>query len=396
MKKIIVLGAGIFQLPLILKAKELGVYTIACSYYSNDPGMSVANRSYNVSTVDKDIVLAIARKENINGIITIASEVAAPTVAYVAEKLGLPGYTYETAQIIANKYRLRVALNNNSLPGPKFQKVINLKQAIKAYSDLSKTGIVVMKPLAASGSRGVVLLNNEQELIDHFETSKNHSFSEKGVILEEYLDGVEVGGECLIYQGKLVFFAITNKYKNKYLVPTGHSLPSKIKQEIQSKIKNTVNKCINILQLQNGALNFDIMVVNDIPIVIELGGRLGGNCLPTLMQYSTGVDTIKEAINISLGKRPKIKYKLHHKPFGVKILGSHKKGLLKAINTSQIKQLLKSNLVEMQYHKNPGEEVEVFDQGAHNIGYVMVTGKNISEIENMLDKIENNISIELE
>ena len=115
-----VLGAGIFQVPLIQLAQRMGLEVVALSYLPQDPGLALAHKSYVVSTIHKEEVLQIARTEKINGILTVASEVAAPTAAWVAQQLNLAGYSHQAAVTIANKLELRNFLAKNGLASMRY------------------------------------------------------------------------------------------------------------------------------------------------------------------------------------------------------------------------------------------------------------------------------------
>ena len=188
-----ILGAGTFQVPAITKANELGYRTVALSYYPDDPGMKLASKSYVCSTTEKEDVLVIARREHIDGIMTIASEVAAITAAYVAEHMGLPGYKYDIARTICNKYKLRKFLAQRAIETPEFGLARNFEEAKGLFSKLSKP--VFIKPATASGSSGVFKLDSLDQLEAAFNSSLEASIVDKEVIIEEFIEGVEVGGE---------------------------------------------------------------------------------------------------------------------------------------------------------------------------------------------------------
>lgn len=136
------------------------------------------------------------------------------------------------------------------------------------------------------------------------------------------------------------------------------------------------------------------MIVNSDPVIIELGGRLGGNLLPELMKFSTGVDTVEASIKMSLGEKPRIIPKPQKGSFGYKILGSNKEGFLKNINIDGIKRRFTVNIVDIRCNKNIGDKIEVFNQGSHQIGYFKVKGESIKEIENTFNKIDRLLKIE--
>ena len=105
MKKVLLFGGSYFQIPSIITAKKLGYYAITCDYAPQNPGHKFADKYHNVSTTDKDAVLNLTKKLKIDGVVCYASDHAAPTTAYVAEKLGFPTSPYKSVEILSNKDR---------------------------------------------------------------------------------------------------------------------------------------------------------------------------------------------------------------------------------------------------------------------------------------------------
>ena len=134
MKKILLLGGSAQQIVAIETAKKLGYYTILCDFLEDNPGQYVADTFYLISTTDKEAVLEIAKNENIDGILAYASDPAAPTAAYVAEKLGLPGSPFESVEILCNKDKFRKFLKENNFCTPDAEGYIDIE---KAKEDLS-------------------------------------------------------------------------------------------------------------------------------------------------------------------------------------------------------------------------------------------------------------------
>lgn len=131
MKKILLLGGSAQQVVAIEKAKQLGYYTVLCDYLDDNPGQYIADKFYLVSTTDKDSVLEVAIKEKINGILAYASDPAAPTAAYVSERMGLPGNPYKSVDILCNKDKFREFLENNGFCTPKAKGYIDVDVALK-------------------------------------------------------------------------------------------------------------------------------------------------------------------------------------------------------------------------------------------------------------------------
>ena len=121
MKRVLMLGGSNFQIPIIKKAKEMGLYVITCDYLPDNPGHKFSDEYHNVSTTDKEGVLELAKSLNIDGIVCYASDVSAPTAAYVAEKMKLPSQPYNSVYLLTHKDLFRKFLKENGFNVPKAQ-----------------------------------------------------------------------------------------------------------------------------------------------------------------------------------------------------------------------------------------------------------------------------------
>ncbi len=153
MKKILLLGGSTQQIPAIEYAKKQGYYTILCDYLSDNPGQEYSDKFYCTSTTDREAILEVAQKENVDGIVAYASDPAAPTAAYVAEKMGLPTNPYKSVEILAMKDKFRQFLKENSFNSPQSGSFYDFKQAKEAIDMFTFPAIV--KPVDSSGSKGV-------------------------------------------------------------------------------------------------------------------------------------------------------------------------------------------------------------------------------------------------
>lgn len=188
-KRVMILGANNFMMPLIKKAKEEGYYTIVASPVKEEPGFELADEKVYVDLRDKEAVLEQAKRLNIDGITTDQAETPVRTVAYVAARLGLPGIGEDMAELFTNKYLMREKCREIGIDTIKYKLVDNADDALDFYHTLGCDAI--MKPIDSAGSRGVVKLTCDEDLINEFEYTKVASKSGR-VIVEEYIDGKEL------------------------------------------------------------------------------------------------------------------------------------------------------------------------------------------------------------
>ena len=124
--KLAIIGASYLQLPLVKKAREMGLYTLCFAWPEGAVCKDEADEFYPISVIEKEQVLSICKEKQIDGICTIASDVSAPTVAFVAERMGLVGNSYEAAVRANNKYLMRNAFMKAGVPCPAYQKITSI------------------------------------------------------------------------------------------------------------------------------------------------------------------------------------------------------------------------------------------------------------------------------
>lgn len=315
MKKIMILGASILQVPAIEKAIDMGLEVIAVDMDSNALGFKIPDvKKEIISTIDIESVMSAAKKHNIDAIMTLASDMPIMTVAKVSKKLGLVGVDLDTAIKATNKSKMRESLKSFGVPVPLFYKVDSLDKCIKAVNKIKDKGYkCILKPADNSGSRGIVLLPdfNEKTINIAYNYSKNNSRN-KIVMVEEFMEGPEVSVETISVDGKCNIIQITDKITTgaPYFVEMGHSQPSQLPDSIKDKIKEitiAANKAIGII---SGPSHTEIKITKNGPKIVEIGARLGGDNITThLTPLSTGVDMVESCIKIALGETPDIRIK---------------------------------------------------------------------------------------
>lgn len=370
-----IFGAGAFQVAGIQTAKKLGLKVITVDANPLAPGFAHADHYEVVSSTDTGKTLEIARSHNVEGVMTMSTETCVPSVAYVAEKLALPGIGIEASIHATNKLSMRECFALAKVPSPRFVKMLSLSDA----EDILRTiGLpAAIKVPDTSGSRGFSIIEKPDQLDKAFREA--FTVSEEGfVLVEEFMEGTEVGGEAFCYDGKMLMAYITNKKNTPppYYIPLGHSLPSGLDEAMQDRIKNLVYAGIKALGIVSGPVNFDVMITREGPKIIELGARLGGNCLPTIVKYHSGIDTVEAAIRLAIGEDPSELFTNSRAvPVAVRLITSDKGGtLVTARFPAGMEQ--KPEVLEHHLDIKKGDPVHPFTCGAHHFGHVICQGRN--------------------
>lgn len=394
-RKVMILGAGTFQLSAIKKAAAMGCYVITVDYLPDNAGHNFSHQYINCSTLDRECVLAAAEELQIDGICTFSSDIAVPTVGYINEKLCLPGVTLQSAEIMASKNRFREFLRHSDLDSPDF--VIGSKFDGIEESVFKLKFPILFKPDDTSGSRGICRLNEPdmekaQELFEHAKR-----FSRSGIVcVEELLEGIEVGGDGFLVNGCFAFIAITHKHMNGFIV-TGHSLPSNISSIDKQRVKDALETCCNALGYNDGPLNFDVMVSTERVTIIEMSPRNGGNGIPMVIQYATDIDMEELTLRWTLGEHLEIPSHLDiNRGCGTYVFGSKSAGILKSItNESDLKKSV-PRILDIIYTKTTGMPVNSFEHNGDMIGYVLFECNNGDEYQQITKLIEGSLQMVVE
>lgn len=306
-KKLAVIGASYLQMPLVKKAKEMGLEVHCFAWAEGAVCKELADYFYPISIVEKEEILKICHEVGIDGICTIASDVAAPTVAYVANQMNLVGNNYEAAVRANNKYQMRKAFMKAGVPCPKFMMVtpdtLHTPEVIDGLREFQYP--MITKPSDRSGSLGVTKIMIPAEFYPAVELAMEKSFKHQAMV-EEFIEGREISVEFISYNGKHYPLQITDKVTTEapHFVELEHHQPSTLSEEMFATIYDNTKTALDALGLTNGASHAEYKITEDGRIAImEIGGRMGGDFIGSdLVRLSTGYDFVKGVIDVALGE----------------------------------------------------------------------------------------------
>lgn len=396
--KILLLGGSAQQVVAIDTAKRLGLSTVLCDYLPDNPGQFVADKFYQTSTTDKDAILKIAQEEQVNAIVAYASDPAAPTAAYVAEKMNLPGNPYESVNILCNKDKFRIFLSENEFNTPTAKGFDNEADAFVNINKGEFRFPIIIKPVDSSGSKGVTVLHdaaNAAEAI-HFAFSFTRC---KRIVIEEFIEKAHpylIGGDIHICDGKVVLWGLLNCHRDPKanpLVPVGKSYPLELTKLQEQEVHKTLQNLVTKLHIQNGAMNVELVVDAANKVwPIDVGPRNGGNMIPDLLGNIFDIDVVEMTIRGAIGDTnlPQIP---EGKPFfATHNLHSIKNGVYKGVAfSSEIEQFI----IKKALYKKDGDPVEFFDNAAKALGIVFFKFPDKATMNRILGNISNYISVEV-
>ena len=394
-KKLMILGASILQLPAITQAKQMGLDVVAVDMNPNAVGFQTPGVIREViSTIDVPAVVACAKKHRVDGVMTLASDMPMRTVAAVAKALGLVGIDDETAHKATNKAAMRKALQEGNVPIPRFYKVSSqeaYEEAVKAFSSPFS-----VKPADNSGSRGIYLVTDIRDRVQIAEAYKHsRAFSRSGDVgVEEYMVQ-EVSVETLTVDGVCHVIQITDKVTTgaPHFVEMGHTQPSALSEEIKEQIAQVAKAANRAIGIDNGPSHTEIIVTAEGPKIVELGARLGGDCITThLVPLSTGVDMVHCCIRIAMGEKPDITPKfskasaIRYMPTPVGTIRSIS-GVREAESISGIRQ------VSLVY--GVGDVLRPVESSADRLGFVIAQGDTRQEAAQSCQEALKHIKVDI-
>ena len=436
-KKVMMLGGNYFQMTAVLAAKRLGYHVIDVDYLPDNPAHKFADEYYNISTLDKEKVLEKARELKIDGIVSYASDVSAPTAAYVAEQLGLPTNPYESVMIMTHKDSFRRFLTENGFPVPRGRSFTDPAEA-KAFAESLGRDYVV-KPIDSSGSKGVCMVrvggtaeassacadpvsgnpSEEDSAVNAkpasasdgksvanltgphaFETAweeaYNYSIS-KTILVEEFIhrNGYQIDGDAYVVDGKIRFWGICDQHHDldcSPYAPIGHSFPPVQPLKYQEMAKQQIQRVFDLLHMHMGAYNIEYIIGDDDQVyLLEIGPRNGGNLITDAIAAATGVDLAEYTVRQACGDSCEDLVQTEaHTPASSYIIHAQRDGIFRGI---EIDPVLDGRIVKQAVFVEPGDRVTKFRNGSFGIGAMVITFDSTEQMCEMIDHMSDYVRV---
>lgn len=394
MKKILLLGGSAQQIVAIKTVQKLGYYTVLCDYLPDNPGQYEADKFYLVSTTDKEAVLKVALDECVDGVLAYASDPAAPTAAYVAEKMKLLTNPYESVMTLCNKDRFRSFLKNNGFNTPVARGYSNNEVDTTLFSLP-----VIIKPVDSSGSKGATVLHSWDGLNEALEFAFSFSRSHR-IIVEEFIEKKHpylIGGDIFVNEGKVILWGLLNCHRDNNvnpLVPVGKSYPLLLDDVDEKVVQDTLQSMVDKLGIRFGSVNVELVVDKNNKVwPIDIGPRAGGNMIPDLLGMIFGVDVVEMAVLVAMGEKIEEKINKGIPFYATHNLHTSQNGKYKTIEFSDE---LENKIIKKCLYKKAGDEVYYFDNAAKALGIIFMKFKSQEEMTRILANINKYYSVVVE
>lgn len=395
-KRLLILGAGRGQLGLYKASKELNITSIAGTMPNAYKScIDLADEVCYMDISNPIEVVNKAKDLSLDGIATCCLDTGIVSLAKTCDKLKLTGLTENSAIMCNDKYKMKDAFKKNNVNTAKYCVIKNEEDLEAALKKLKMP--VIVKATDLQGSKGIYISSNEKEAKQGFKNTMDLTNKEY-CIIEEFIEGYEFGAQAFVYNNDVVFVMPhgDETFMSHTAVPVGHYVPLDVDNEIINKIKLEVKKAIKALNLNNCAVNVDMILKDDQVYIIELTGRVGANCLPELVEINYGIEYYKMIASMAIGENPlKIWDKRSREEkagLARMIIETEKSGIIKQIEN---KNKADKNIVDITLFKQEGDNIRKFENSNDCVGQVIVKGDLIGECKNKINEVMEKINITL-
>lgn len=389
MKKLLVLGASEFQIPLLKQAKRMGVHTCVIDINPNASGICFADEYKECSLKDHALAIEIAKAYNPDGVTVGMCDVAVRTCAMICEALNLPGLSVEVAENATDKFKMIEVFRANHVPHPEY---IYFAKGEYTREKMTLPLPIIVKPIDMAGSRGINLVTTEEELKMAVEDSI--SLGDKGdIIVEEYMTGPEVSVEIFVENSEPYVMQITDKLTSgaPHFMELGHSQPSSLSESIKMSIAQVACKAVKALGLNNCVAHAEIIVTKEGPKMVEIGARMGGDGIQQqLIQLSTGINLPEAVIKLAMGDPVKKPTNKIHLGSAIRFIPAVT-GVIESISNNYDSNDKRINTVRLLC--KPGDYYDEAKDNSGRYGYVISQAETAESAIEACEKAISSINI---
>ncbi len=395
-KKLMLLGGIRYLLPVIEAAHKLGHHVITCDYLPGNIAHKYSDEYHNVSIVDKEAVLKLARELEIDGIMSFAVDPGVETAAYVQEQMGLPAMgPYESVRILQNKDLFRAFLAEHGFNVPAARSFGSMEDALAARDWY--VWPVIVKPTDSAGSKGVTRVDCWRELEPALHHAFAHSISGK-VIVEEFIEkvGCTSGSDSFAVRGRLDFISFDDQHfdenaANPY-TPSAHSWPSSMGALHEAELTAELQRLLSLLRMGSSIYNIEARIgCNGKAYLMEVSPRGGGNRIAEVVRQATGVDIITEAVRAALGEEPQGISQQPCRGFWAQIvIHAKEEGILESVDISSH---MRPHVVELDVQARPGQPVRPFLGANDSLGTVTLRFETRESLQHAMARPETWLNV---
>lgn len=396
MKKLLIIGGGKWQLSLIKSAKQAGHWVAVTNLFKDSPGFQYADKFAEIDIADKEATLDFAKKIEPDAVLSDQSDLAVPTVAFISEKLGLPGIGIKQATLFTNKLRMREFCEVNGLPVPKYFHAQDKADAIRTASTFPLP--MIIKPISGHSSKGVTKIDRVEEIEEAIDNVILQGKS-GGFLIEEFIEGEEFTVEGLKLPGENhVTLGISYKkhFSENEMVASQLWYDADRTDVNYDQLIAQHNQMIDKMGLEYGLTHAEYKFRKNSFYLIEVAARGGGTNIPsTIMSKLNNIDLNQILISLSLKEKlPKVNELLPAKKQKALLhFFKFSPGKIKNIKNIQAATKIRG-VVELEINVQAGSEIPKITDDSKRHGYAILIASSLEDLKNTLINIERTIKIE--
>ena len=386
-KRILILGAGTYQKRMIEYAVSSGYEVHVASIPGPYPGIEIADYFHPVDTTDAEGILQLATGLKVDGILTTGSDVCVPSIGHVVDKLGLPGTGYDASFRSMDKRKMKQCFLEHNVPSPRYEVVSRKEDATQAVTRIGFP--CAIKAPDSSGSRGVSKADDSSMVMsaveDAFEVSRCGE-----IVIESWIEGEEFGAQAIVVGSELrcIMLHSDTVTDPPRRIPIGHGAPHPEEDDLIEPTTSAIKSAVNALGIRDAICNVDLILTDDGPMILEIGARMGGTCIPEVCGTWWGVNLYGIALDLATGIEPEIPQNPMGQPCAAHLLWSDQNGIFRG--TGDLDQHLQWDLDITE-----GEKIYKFISGNLRIGDVIVTANTVEEAEDIVSSAASNFRRDL-
>ena len=385
-KKLLILGAGIYQVPLIETAKRMGLETIVASIPGNYPGFALADKV----VYEK----ALAKAEQVAGVCVCGTDVCVPAQGYVCDQLGLKGPSEVAAERAQDKALMKAAFEKGGVRTARFIHVdIDNANPVDICQEIGYP--VIFKSVDSSGSRGITRVNGPEDIAYAYEQVKENTHADH-YLIEEFLIGDEFGAQAFVLDGEVQFILPHGDYvfQGDTGVPIGHFAPYDMGADIVADAEEQLRRAVRSLEVDNCAINADFILCKGKTYVLEIGARAGATCLVEMTSLYYGFDYYEKIIQCNLGEKPDFTPQAAPQPNAEMLFQAPVTGKITDIDLSGVTP--DERIINLSMDYQVGDAVRQFRKGPDRIGQIIAIGDNVPQAKELIDRAMAQVKITID
>ena len=393
MKKVMILAGGNDQIALIEELRRYfngDVEIILVDMSDKVRAIPYADKFLKISTMDKSAVLAAAREEKIDYILTACGDQPLSTMAYVATEMGLPTYLSEQdVRDLTNKRFMKEKMVASGIP-----------TARHIYIDKSWDGKVpafeyplVVKPVDSNGSKGVKKVFTPADMVKALKEAFQYSLS-GDVIIEEFKQGEELSVDVYVEGTTAKLLSITASKKiqeNKdsfTIIQSYYPAPTDYKEE---RVLEICQKIADAWHLHDTPLLVQMIQKGDNYNVLEFSARMGGGSKYRLIQVLSGVNIMKVYVEMVMGDKPKVAPSKQYNNAIMSYIYCYP-GVYKSVEgLDELKE--KGVILDYFVYRGPGSVIEKSNTSSDRAAGFLIVGDSQEEVEKKLKDANESLRV---